>query len=75
MKKWKVYGIIITAFLVVLVIGFCLYWFLFKETITENEAQNIAFQYAGVNASEVTILTIQKDREDREYEIRFYDDI
>ena len=75
MKNWKVYGIIITVVLVVFIVGFCLYMFLFRETITEAEAQNIAYQYAGVNASDVTILTIQKDREDREYEIRFYDDV
>ena len=75
MKKWKIYGIIMTVVLVFVLIGLCLYFFLFKESITETEAQNIAYQYAGVNASNVTILSIQKDREDREYEIRFYDDM
>ena len=75
MKKWKIYGIIMTVVLVFVLIGLCLYFFLFKESITETEAQNIAYQYAGVNASNVTILSIQKDREDREYEVRFYDDM
>ena len=75
MKKWKIYGIIITVVLVLVLIGLCLYFFVFRESITEVEAQNIAYEYAGVNASNVTILSIQKDREDREYEIRFYDDM
>ena len=75
MKKWKIFGIIMTVVLVFVLIGLCLYFFLFKESITETEAQNIAYQYAGVNASNVTILSIQKDREDREYEVRFYDDM
>ena len=74
MKKWKIYGIIITVVLVLVLIGLCLYFFVFRESITEAEAQNIAYEYAGVSASNVTILSIQKDREDREYEIRFYDD-
>lgn len=74
MKNWKVYGIVITIILVLVVVGVCLYFFVFKEAITEAEAQKIAYEYAGVNSSDVTILTIQKDREDREYEIRFYDD-
>lgn len=75
MKKWKIYGIIITVVLVLVLIGLCLYFFVFRESITEAEAQNIAYEYAGVSASNVTILSIQKDREDREYEIRFYDDM
>lgn len=74
MKKWKIYGIIMTVVVVLAIIGICLYMFVFRETISEVEAQDIAYQYAGVNSSEVTILTIQKDREDREYEVRFYDD-
>ena len=75
MKKWKIYGIIITIVLVLVLIGLCLYFFVFRESITEAEAQSIAYEYAGVSASDATILTIQKDREDREYEIRFYDDM
>ena len=75
MKNWKVYSIIVTVVLVIGVIGVCLYSFVFREAITEAEAQNIAYEYAGVRASDVTILSIQKDREDREYEIRFYDDL
>lgn len=74
MKNWKVYGIVITIILVLVVVGVCLYFFVYREAITESEAQNIAYEYAGVNSRDVTILTIQKDREDREYEIRFYDD-
>ena len=52
-----------------------MYAFVFRETITEGEAQKIAYEYAGVSEADVTILTIQKDREDREYEIKFYDDL
>lgn len=74
MKNWKVYGIIVTVVLVVVLIGVCIYAFVFKETITEAEAQDIAFKYAEVNKNDVTILTVKKDREDREYEIKFYDD-
>ncbi len=73
MKNWKVYGIIVTVILVVVLIGVVIYTFIFKETITEAEAQEIAFQYANVNRDNATILTINKDREDREYEIKFYD--
>lgn len=75
MKKWKIYSIIITVVLVVVIVGWCLYAFIFRETINEEEARNIAYEYAGVQANQVTILSIQKDREDREYEIRFYDDL
>ncbi len=75
MKNWKIYGIIITVVLAVVVIGICVYAFVFRETITEAEAQEIAYEYAGVSEADVTILSIQKDREDREYEIRFYDDL
>ena len=74
MKNWKIYSIIVTVVLVIGVIGVCLYAFVFKESITEAEAQNIAYEYAGVSKADVTILSIQKDRGDREYEIRFYDD-
>lgn len=75
MKNWKIYGIIITVVLAVVVIGICVYAFVFRETITETEALDIAYDYIGVNEADVTILSIQKDREDREYEIRFYDDL
>lgn len=72
-KNWKIYSIVITAVLVVVLIGVLVYAFVFRESISEEEARNIAYQYAGVSSSDVTILTVQKDREDREYEIRFYD--
>ena len=75
MKNWKIYGIIITVVLAVVVVGICVYAFIFRESITEAEAQKIAYEYAGVSEANVTILSIQKDREDREYEIRFYDDL
>ena len=75
MKNWKIYGIIITVVLAVVVVGICVYAFIFRESITEVEAQKIAYEYAGVSEANVTILSIQKDREDREYEIRFYDDL
>lgn len=75
MKNWKIYGIIITVVLAVVVVGICVYAFIFRESITEAKAQKIAYEYAGVSEANVTILSIQKDREDREYEIRFYDDL
>ena len=75
MKNWKVYGIIITIILVLVILGIVIYALVFKESITEMEARNIAYQYAKVSDSDVTILSIKKDREDREYEICFYDDI
>lgn len=74
MKNWKIYGIIMTVVVVLVIVGICLYMFVFRETISEAEAKDIAYQYAQVNSGDVTILTIQKDLEDREYEIRFYDD-
>lgn len=75
MKKWKIYSIIVSVVLVLTILGICLYMFVFRETISEAEAQDIAYRYADVSSSEVTVLTIQKDREDREYEIKFYDDL
>ena len=75
MKKWKIYSIIVSVVLVLTILGVCLYMFVFRETISETEAQDIAYRYAGVSSKEVTVLTIQKDREDREYEIKFYDDL
>ena len=75
MKKWKVYGIIATILLVLSILAFGLYYLLFRESISELEAKNIAYDYAGVEASNVTILTITKDKDDREYEIKFYDDL
>ena len=73
MKNWKVYGIIVTVILVVVLLGFGVYMLFFRETITEDEARDIAYRYAGV--TNATILTIKKDRDDREYEVRFYDDM
>ena len=73
MKNWKVYGIIVTVILVVVLLGFGVYMLFFRETITEDEARYIAYRYAGV--TNATILTIKKDRDDREYEVRFYDDM
>ena len=75
MKNWKIYSIVITVVLVLVLIGVFGYTFIFKESISEAEAKDIAYNYAGVNSANVTILTIEKDREDREYEIRFYDDL
>ena len=75
MKNWKIYSVIITVVLIFVIIGVCVYTFAFRETITEEEAKNIAIEYANVVESDVTILSINKDRGDREYEIRFYDDV
>lgn len=74
MKKWRIYSIVITIILILLVIGICLYLFVFKENITEQEARNIAFEYANVSENSITLLSSNKDTEDRKYEIKFYDD-
>lgn len=75
MKKWKVYSIIITVLLVLVIIGVLIYAFVFRETVTETEAKNIAMEYANVVEDNITVLSIKKDHEDREYEIKFYDDL
>ena len=75
MKNWKIYSIIVTVLLVLVVVGFLFYFFLFKETISEKEAKKIAFEYANVLESDITILSINKDYDDREYSIKFFDDI
>lgn len=73
MKSWKIYSIIITIILVVLIIGFGVYALFFNEKFSEQDAKKIALQYANLNESDVTIMSINKDTEDREYEISFYD--
>lgn len=75
MKKWKVYSIIITVLLVLVIIGVLIYAFVFRETVTETEAKNIAMEYANVVEDNIIVLSIKKDHEDREYEIKFYDDL
>ncbi len=75
MKKWKVYSIIITVLLVLVIIGVLIYAFVFRETVTETEAKNIAMEYANVVEDNITVLSIKKDHEDRKYEIKFYDDL
>lgn len=74
MKNWKIYGIVITIILVLILISLGVYAFLFKNNITEEQAMDIAYNYANVKKENVTILSIKKDGEDREYEIKFYDD-
>ena len=74
MKNWKIYSIVITIILILAIIAGVLYFFVFKENITEDEAKRIAFEHAGVSENDVTILTVNKDKEDREYEISFFDD-
>ena len=74
MKSWKIYSIVITVVLALVIIGICLYAFVFIENISEPNAKEIAFNYANVLEKDVTILSTNKDIEDREYEIRFYDD-
>ena len=74
MKSWKIYSIVITVVLALVIIGICLYAFVFKENISDPNAKEIAFNYANVLEKDVTILSTNKDIEDREYEIRFYDD-
>ena len=74
MKNWKIYGIVITIILVLILISLGVYAFVFKNNITEEQAMDIAYDYANVKKENVTILSIKKDEEDREYEIKFYDD-
>lgn len=74
MHKWKIYSIFITIALILLIVGICLYLFVFKENITEQEAKNIAFEHANVSENDITLLSSNKDTEDRKYEIKFYDD-
>lgn len=74
MKIWKIYSIIITIILILVIIGICIYAFIFKENITELEAKNIAFEHANVDESNITISSINKDIADRTYEIHFFDD-
>ena len=45
-KNWKIYSIVITAVLVVVLIGVLVYAFVFRESISEEEARNIAYQYS-----------------------------
>ena len=73
MKKWKIYSIVITVILLLVIAGICVYAFVFKETITEEEAKNIALRYADVSESNAQMLVINKDKEEKEYEIHFYD--
>ena len=71
MKIWKIYSIIITIILILVIIGICIYAFIFKENITELEAKNIAFEHANVDESNITISSINKDIANRAYEIHF----
>ncbi len=73
MKSWKIYSIVVTIILVLVIISLCTYLFIFRENITEEEAKNIAFNYANVDKSTITISYINKDIEDRMYEIHFFD--
>lgn len=74
MKNWKIYGIVITIILVLILISLGVYAFVFKNNITEKQAMDIAYDYTNVKKENVTILSIKKDGDDREYEIKFYDD-
>lgn len=74
MKNWKIYGIVITIILVLILISLGVYAFVFKNNITEEQAMDIAYDYTNVKKENVTILSIKKDGDDREYEIKFYDD-
>lgn len=74
MKNWKSYGIFITVILVLVLICFGVYILVFKSNISEERAIDIAYTYANVKKENVTVLSVNKDNEDREYEIKFYDD-
>ena len=75
MKKWKIYSIIITIILVLVIIGVCVYAFVIRETFTEEEAKNIALQRVGKTNDEVTFTKVRTDRENgiTVYEVDFYD--
>lgn len=75
MKNWKIYSIVITVLLILVIIGVFIYFAIFQKTVTEAEAKNIAMEYAKVIEDNVTVLSIKKDHGDREYEIKFYDDL
>ena len=75
MKNWKIYSIVITVLLILVIIGVFIYFAIFQKTVTEAEAKNIAMEYAKVIEDNVTVLSIKKDHGDGEYEINFYDDL
>lgn len=75
MKNWKIYSVVITSILVLVVIGGGIYLFANKNILTEEEAKSIAFEYANVVQENVTVLSVKKDNDDREYEIKFSDAI
>ena len=54
MKNWKIYSIIITVILILLIIGICVYAFVFRQTVTEDEAKGIALKYANVEENNST---------------------
>lgn len=74
MKSWKIYSIVITVVLALVIIGICLYAFVFKENISEQNAKEIALTDAGVNESNITLRKVELDVEhyDPIYEIEFY---
>ena len=74
MKKWKIYSIFITVVLLLVIVGVCVYTFVIRENITEEAAKNIAFERANVVEDDISMLAVNKDDDDRKYEINFYDD-
>lgn len=75
MKKWKIYSIVVTVILFLVIIGICLYSVVFKKTISEEEARNIAMQRVGKTNDQVTFTEIKKDKENgiNVYDVEFYD--
>lgn len=74
MNKWKIYSIVVSVILLILIVLFLVYSFIFKAKITKDEAKNIAFEYVNLDESDVKLLSIKRDFGDREYEIKFYDE-
>ena len=72
MKKLKIYSIVMTAILIIL-IAIILYWYFFKENITTEEAKQIALKYTELAEENVTFSSMKKDSDDREYKIKFFD--
>lgn len=64
-KIYIIFGLII----LILIIYITLF-----SGINENEAKSKAFEYAKVNAEDVTIVKIEKELFETKYDIEFYDD-
>ena len=74
MKKWKIYSIVVTVLLALIVIAVIIVVNRSSSALSEAEVKQIALRYIGINEENVTFTSVHKDLEDREYELRLYDD-